>query len=224
MKIVSWNCGGKFREKFPYIAEIDADIYIIQECEDPISYPSHAYSVFAANYLWTGERNSKGLGIFAKPHIDLQANCWQKYCLRNFLSIKVNNEFDLVAVWACKPYIEEYYIYQSINIQNNNNRTVIMGDFNSNAIWDKEHDNRTHTAVVQQLQSIGLCSAYHYIYNELQGSEGKHTFYLYRHPNKGYHIDHCFTSANNIAGYHVFDSPEWLAKSDHVPVMLEYLI
>ena len=65
MKIISWNCGGKFREKFQYIAEFDADIYIIQECESPIDYPSHSYSSFATNYLWTGERNCKGLGVFA---------------------------------------------------------------------------------------------------------------------------------------------------------------
>lgn len=222
MKIVSWNCGGKFREKFSCIAEFDADIYIIQECENPVDYPSHPYSTFATNYLWTGERNSKGLGVFAKPHIELQPNDWEKYCLRNFLSVKVNSSFDLVAVWACKPYIEEYYIYQSINIANYTDRTVIMGDFNSNAIWDKKHDARTHTAVVQQLHSIGLCSAYHHTHNELQGSENKHTFYLYRHPDKGYHIDHCFTNANNIAEYQVFDSLEWLAKSDHVPIMLTY--
>lgn len=222
MKIISWNCGGKFREKFAYMAELDADIYIIQECENPADYPSTPYSIFAINYLWTGERNSKGLGIFAKPHILLQPNNWEKYCLRNFLSVNVNRNFDLVAVWACRPYIEEYYIYQSINIANYTDRTVIMGDFNSNAIWDKKHDTRTHTAVVQQLQSIGLCSAYHHTYNELQGFESNHTFYLYRHSDKGYHIDHCFTNVNNIAGYHVFDSLEWLAKSDHVPIMLTY--
>ena len=27
MKIVSWDCNGKFREKFKYILETNADIY-----------------------------------------------------------------------------------------------------------------------------------------------------------------------------------------------------
>ena len=97
MKIISWNCGGKFREKFQYIAEFDADIYIIQECESPIDYPSHSYSSFATNYLWTGERNCKGLGVFAKPYIRLQLNDWEKYCLRNsYPSMLMDNSISLL--------------------------------------------------------------------------------------------------------------------------------
>lgn len=32
MKIVSWNCNGKFREKFSILQKLDADIYVVQEC------------------------------------------------------------------------------------------------------------------------------------------------------------------------------------------------
>ena len=36
MKIVSWNCNGVFREDFKVVQkEIDPDIYVIQECENP---------------------------------------------------------------------------------------------------------------------------------------------------------------------------------------------
>ena len=35
MKIISWNCNGKFREKFKDILEEDADMYVICECENP---------------------------------------------------------------------------------------------------------------------------------------------------------------------------------------------
>ena len=114
MKIISWNCNGKFREKFQDILELDADIYVIQECENPAESSCIEYLDFAQNYLWIGEHKSKGLGVFAKEGVRMRENNWKKFCLRNFLSVNINNSFDLVAVWACRPYIEEYYIYQSI--------------------------------------------------------------------------------------------------------------
>lgn len=221
MRIISWNCNGKFRDKFRDILAVDADIYIIQECENPAECSSAAYRNFAKNYLWTGENKSRGLGVFAKENIHITENQWSKFCLRNFLSIKVNDSFDLVAVWACKPYIEEYYIYQSINITNYSDNTIIIGDFNSNAIWDKKHYTRTHSAVVEQLNTIGICSAYHYQNNEMQGSETQPTFYLYRHFDKGYHIDHCFTAAKNIQDYRILSNLDWLEKSDHLPIIIE---
>ena len=221
MKIVSWNCNGKFREKFQDILTVDADIYVIQECENPAESACLAYKEFAQNYLWTGEHKNKGLGVFAKNGIQIAENDWPKYCLRNFLSININNCFDLIAVWACKPYIEEYYIYQSVNISNYTENTVIIGDFNSNAIWDKKHNIRTHSSVVAQLNKIGLCSAYHYMSHQEQGKETIPTFYLYRHSDKGYHIDHCFTHKNNIQSYRVLHNIDWLTKSDHMPIMIE---
>ena len=221
MKIVSWNCNGKFREKFQDILELDADIYVIQECENPAESSCVEYTNFAQNYLWIGEQKSKGLGVFARDSVRIKENYWEKFCLRNFLSVNVNNCFDLVAVWACSPYIEEYYIYQSINIVYYNDNTIIIGDFNSNAIWDKKHGVRTHSAIVRQLNEIGICSAYHYYTNEAQGSETVPTFYLYRHFDKPYHIDHCFTASKNIHSYHVVNSSRWLEKSDHMPILLQ---
>ena len=47
MKIVSWNCNGKFREKINFVKELDADIYVIQECENPIFCSNNDYKNFA---------------------------------------------------------------------------------------------------------------------------------------------------------------------------------
>ncbi len=221
MRIVSWNCAGKFREKFQSILPLNADIYVIQECENPAESICESYREFAQNYLWIGETKNKGLGVFARKEMSIKENSWSKYCLRNFLSVRINDCFDLVAVWACKPYIEEYYIYQNINLPNYNKNTIIIGDFNSNVIWDKKHDSRTHGSIVRQLEDIGLYSVYHFLTGESQGNEKTPTFYLYRHTDKGYHIDHCFAAKNIIQSYRILQDSDWLKKSDHLPIIFE---
>ncbi len=221
MKIVSWNCNGKFLKKFKNVVKLNADIYVIQECENPTNFKNTNYFSFASNYIWIGDNKNKGLGIFAKDNIELKMNNWEPYCLRNFISVNINSSFDLVGVWACDPYIEEYYIYQCIHINKYNNKTIIIGDLNSNKIWDKQHKKRNHTNVVKILEKKGLISAYHYFYNENQGEEKQKTFYLYRHLDKGYHIDHCFIHKERIKNYKVLDYKKWLIYSDHIPIMLE---
>lgn len=61
MKIVSWNCNGKFREKINFVKELDADIYVIQECENPIFCSNNDYKNFTSNYFWTGKNKNIGL-------------------------------------------------------------------------------------------------------------------------------------------------------------------
>ena len=78
-------------------------------------------------------------------NINLKELKWKNYSLRYFLPILVNNKYTLLAVWAGKPYIEEYYVYQQINIDNYDDNTILIGDFNSNVRWDRKHNIRTHT-------------------------------------------------------------------------------
>ena len=58
MKIISWNCNGKFREKFEHIIEENADLYVIQECENPKYCNNDKYRNFAQNYIWIGENEN----------------------------------------------------------------------------------------------------------------------------------------------------------------------
>lgn len=106
MKIVSWNCNCKFRAKYHEVQKLDADIYVIQECEDPSKTNDPGYKLFASNHLWYGKSKDKGLGIFASCSVLLQCNDWENSENSHFISTKVNNSFNLVAVWTGPPYVK----------------------------------------------------------------------------------------------------------------------
>lgn len=117
MKIISWNCNGKFREKFKDIIEEDADIYVIQECEDPVKAKNDEYKEFAGdNYFWTGNSKDKGLGIFAKEDVALEKiSDLNEEDFSNFIALKVNDSFNLLGVWAMPPYVEMIHDFFDVN-------------------------------------------------------------------------------------------------------------
>lgn len=57
------------QKKFRRILSVDADIYVIQECENPDSCSDAAYREFSENSIWTDENKSTGWGIFLKSGI-----------------------------------------------------------------------------------------------------------------------------------------------------------
>lgn len=65
MKIVSWNANGKFREKFRKILALNADIYVIQECENPATCKDAEYHTLFEKSLWVGDLPYKGLMVYS---------------------------------------------------------------------------------------------------------------------------------------------------------------
>lgn len=223
MKIVSWNCNGAFRKKYETLDKIyDADIYVIQECENPELSKDEGYIKFGKNGLWQGYKN-KGLGIFAKDNITLEPAKWSTYGLQYFIPCKVNNKFNLLGVWACGKYIEEFYVFLQIYKEKYEDfsNTVIRGDFNSNSIWDKQHKNRNHSAVVEDLSKGGLHSCYHLLKGEKQGEESTATFYMHRYKEKGFFIDYFFCNKDKKYDFSLGLYEDWIGESDHMPMMLE---
>ncbi|AFM11951.1 endonuclease/exonuclease/phosphatase family protein [Turneriella parva] len=230
MKIATWNCGGALRKKVEILQTLNADVYIIQECERPgDSYSDSAYAEFCANSLWVGDLHYKGLGIFAKPGISLSRKDWSDHGLKHFLPARINDSFDLLAMWAHKAnsptfgYIGQLWKYLQFHIDKMEN-IILAGDLNSNVRWDKWDRWWNHSDVVRELDEANIVSLYHLTRKIDQGKEPEPTFFLQRNHDKSYHIDYVFASrriAERLNKLDIGDKDLWLQHSDHLPLCVE---
>lgn len=246
MNIVSWNCHGALRNKLEIVNQLQADLLIIQECEDPKN-SVNTYREWAGDYLWTGDSPHKGIGIFPKNGNFVKPLDWNKSFnaigfinsspamrwstneLKLFLPFLLNDTYLILAVWTKDKddlvfsYIGQLWKYLQIHAKDlQRPNTLIIGDFNSNACWDKPERWWNHSDVVNQLEEMGFVSLYHQQTGELQGSETQATFFMQRKLEKPYHIDYMFIS-NELSGSSslIFgDTETWLKVSDHLPLVL----
>ncbi len=106
---------------------------------------------------------------------------------------------------------------------------LLIGDFNSNAIWDDKHRRTvSHTNIVTWLAEIDIVSLYHEQTGEAQGGESTPTFYQKGRTLEGpYHLDYAFASRSLRevgARPEVLPVEEWIAsgRSDHVVLSVEW--
>jgi len=226
MKIVTWNCNGAFRKKYHAIENMQADILVIQECEDPARSTNKSED-WAGEYLWKGENKNRGIGIFSKSGCDLKELNWNDDGLQLFLPCRIGNLFNLVGVWtkhANSPnfrYIGQLWKYLQLHrARFFEGGLVLCGDFNSNVQWDEWDRWWNHSDVVRELEELNIHSLYHHFTGEDQGKECVPTLFMHRKIEKPYHVDYAFISKNMMEQNHieVGKAEEWLEYSDHMPV------
>ena len=228
MRIVTWNCAGALRRKTAAVDALGADVVVVQECEDPAVAD---YAGWASNYVWTGALKHKGIGVFARDGIALEALDWDDAGLAQFLPVRIDSRVDLLAVWtqAVVPstysYIGQFWKYLELHRGALGPDALICGDLNSNAIWDRKTRHWNHSDCVRELEESGFASLYHLASGEAQGAETQPTFYLHRNPAKPYHLDYVFAHGERLppgwSALQVGDPAEWLTLSDHMPVIVD---
>lgn len=230
LRIVTWNCAGALRKKWQHLQTLDADVYIIQECEDPSRSTDAPYQIWASNHLWTGENKNKGVGVFARSEMAVERVDLNLDSLKLFLPCRINGA-PLLATWtqhANSPtfeYIGQLWKFlQAHRSFLDNPRAMVIGDLNSNSQWDKWDRWWNHSDVVRTLEELGLRSAYHESRNLPQGNEPDPTFFLQRNESKAYHIDYVFMGREwTVGGVEVGHRDQWLPYSDHMPLVCDLL-
>ncbi|WP_407405272.1 endonuclease/exonuclease/phosphatase family protein [Chryseobacterium sp.] len=235
MKIISWNCNMAFRKKAEFIFAEKPDILVVQECEnlEKLKFPD--FIQIPSDSFWYGKNKNKGIAVFTFSNFKIELldihNPDFEYVIP--LSIKSDAaEYVMLAVWTQKPTNHDCYTSQIWNaihyytdllkIEN----LLIIGDFNSNSIWDKPRRIYNHTNLVNKLIEHKIYSSYHVFFNEVQGRETQPTLYLHRKIDKPYHIDYCFISENlknKLTKVEIGTYSYWTKLSDHSPLILEFI-
>ena len=228
----------KFREEYKLIFPMNPDIIVIQECEDLKTINFDLFSNTPSDMYWIGDNPKKGLGVitFNDFKISLSEDYDNSYKYILPLEISKNNiSFNLIGVWTQmvgkktkdhKNYIRQFKIslnhYDSF-IKTNN--TIILGDFNSNLIWENPYRiENDHKYVIEELEKKEIESSYHYFFSEKQGEETRPTFYYHHKKEKPFHIDFCFLSKNlteRLSKVEIGKYENWIKFSDHVPMIID---
>jgi endonuclease/exonuclease/phosphatase family metal-dependent hydrolase len=199
------------------------DVAVIQECARPAAENDHC--------LWFGDNPRQGLAVVSSEPYRLRALDQLARIPRYIIPVEVTGpaNFLLLAVWSKgsqrHPYVEAVVRavkrYRHLFTQ----PVVLMGDLNSNALWDAEHKaDRSHSALVRLLSGLGLVSAYHTHNGEPHGSETKPTYYFQWKESRPCHIDYCFLPlawAPRLHRVEVGSYEEWRAHSDHRPLLVD---
>lgn len=235
MKLITWNCQGGFRKKADIILAHRPDILVIQECEHPDKLIFSSATQQPNDFLWFGDNQYKGLGVFSYSDYKFQLLDQYNPDLKIILPVSVFGgqlDFTLFAIWANNPqdsnmrYIEQ--VWKAIKHYEqlfNSGKTILTGDFNSNKIWDRKHREGNHSAVVDWLVDRNIYSIYHKHLVQEQGRENHPTFFLQRNKNKPYHIDYCFASADiydKLLNIEIGTYENWISYSDHTPLILTF--
>lgn len=226
--------------KFDALLALQPDVAIISECAEPSRLAEKSTSDWIEiPPVWIGKNPDKGLGVFGfngyRPELAATYSPRLRYIAP--VHIEGPQRFNLLAVWAQNASAGITRKHQPGPLRLGLTRyrefleaspSVIAGDWNNNAIWDRPGWRINHMTKVRVLEEINLVSAYHERTGEQQGEETIPTHYWRDRRKDGptYHIDFVFVPRNwlpHITEFAVGSFEDWCGNrlSDHVPLVLD---
>lgn len=224
-----------FRKKAEFILTYMPDILIVPECEHPDKIIFKGDTKIPTDKLWFGQNNNKGLAVFTFGNLKIKLLNHNEL-FKFILPLSIYNDkisLTLFAVWAQKPEYHDCYteqIWNAVHFYSDilcDENVILVGDFNSNSIWDKPKRVYNHTNLVELLMTKNILSTYHTFHNQVQGKERDSTLFMHRKIDRPYHIDYCFTSRNlidKLKNVEVGTYETWTKYSDHKPLIVDFEI
>ena len=235
MKLITWNCQGALRKKFDVILSYEPDIVVIQECEHTDKINFNALKQIPNAFHWYGDNVHKGLGIYSFSDYQFEILPEFNPKFRYVVPFQVKGcgqSFTLFAIWAMDNkenrnarYIGQVWFALMHYATLLDESSILIGDFNSNKIWDHKDRVGSHSDVVSKLAEKNIQSLYHQHHKAEQGKEQHPTFFLQRNLNKPYHLDYCFASsdfADKVSNVEIGSYENWIAHSDHSPLIITF--
>ena len=226
-----------FRKKYQKVMNLKPDLLVLQECENELKLKDHLSSLNYNQLIWYGKNPHKGVAVLSFNDVEIALSEEHNKEIDYVLPIKLhidNQEINLFAIWAM-PHQESRalsyvgQIWAAINYYAEllDEDSILIGDFNSNAMWDHKRKVGNHTQVMNFLNDRNIYSLYHKLTETLHGQEDHPTLYLTKSIEKPYHMDYCCASKNlfsnettlEIGGYQ-----DWIKLSDHMPLIIDNIV
>ena len=226
-----------FRKKYQKVMELQPDLLVLQECEHKTKLQEHLSTVEYNQLIWFGKNPHKGVAVLSFNHVEIALSDQHNQEIDYVLPLKLyidNREINLFAIWAM-PHQESRalsyvgQVWAAINYYTEllDEDSILIGDFNSNAMWDHKRKVGNHTQVMNFLNDRNIYSVYHQLTDILHGEEDHPTLYLTKNIDKPYHMDYCCASQrliNHQTSIEIGVYQDWIKLSDHMPLIIDNIV
>lgn len=209
-----------FAKKRPLVEALKPDIAILAETSQ-----RHIMETEAPFKAWVGSNPHKGLGVVGFTNRSYMLHEADAH-LPWHIPFSVDG-LNIIGLWAHVRDKELKYVRVTHEVVSRHAEfltsapSLIIGDFNSNTVWDREHPGRNHSMLVERLHGLGMQSVYHRANSDAHGAETTKTYFHTKKLHFGHHIDYAFLSEACSASLTIGSHEDWLTHSDHMPLVLD---